>query len=55
MNSKLFIWIGLMAGSAIGSYIPTLWGESYLSFSSVILSGVFAVVGIWIGFRLSGS
>jgi len=49
MNSKTFIWIGMAVGSAIGSYIPTLWGESFLSFSSVILSAVCAVVGIWAG------
>jgi len=52
MNSKLFIWIGMFVGSAIGGYIPTLWGESYFSLSSVILTAVFAVIGIWVGYRL---
>jgi len=53
MDSKTFIWLGLFIGSAIGGYIPTLWGESYFSFSSVILSGVFGVIGIWAGYKFS--
>jgi hypothetical protein len=54
MNSKSLIWLGLFVGSAVGGYIPTLWGDSFLSFTSVIFSAVFAMIGIWIGFKLSG-
>jgi uncharacterized membrane protein YeaQ/YmgE (transglycosylase-associated protein family) len=42
----------MFVGSVVGGYIPTLWGESMMSFSSVILSAVFAIIGIWIGNKL---
>ena len=51
--SAIFIWLGLFIGSAIGSYIPCLWGESIFSLSSLIGGIIGSVVGIWIGFKLS--
>lgn len=53
MSSKSLIWIGVFVGSTIGSYIPTLWGAGFLSFSSVILSTIGGLIGIWGGFKLS--
>lgn len=53
MNSRGLIWLGLFIGSTIGGYIPSLWGASFLSFSSVILSAVGGVIGIWLGYKLS--
>jgi hypothetical protein len=53
MDSKSLVWIGMFAGSAIGSYIPTLWGDGFLTFSSVFFSAVGGVIGIWIGFKIS--
>lgn len=40
-------------GSAIGGYIPVLWGDSFLSISSVLLTAVGGIIGIYIGYRLS--
>ena len=40
-------------GSLIGSYIPALWGESMFSMSSIILTAVGGLVGIWAGFKLT--
>lgn len=40
-------------GSAIGGYIPALWGDSFFSVWSVILTAVGGIAGIWIGFKLS--
>jgi len=40
-------------GSTIGGLIPGLWGGGVFSYSSVLLSGVGALVGLWIGFKLS--
>ena len=31
--------------------IPWLWGDGMLSYSSVILSGVGACVGLWVGLQ----
>ena len=40
-------------GLFVGSSIPLLWGASEFSFSSIILSALGGLVGIWIGFKLS--
>jgi hypothetical protein len=53
MKSKSFIWIGVFIGSTIGSLIPALWGDDMLSYSSVLFSGAGALVGLWIGFKMS--
>ncbi len=43
----------MVIGSVIGGYIPLLWGEGFLSFSSVLLTAVGGIIGIWFGFKLS--
>lgn len=53
MNNKTATYIGIVVGSTIGSYIPALWGAGFLSFSSILLGGVGAVVGIWVVFKMT--
>jgi predicted MFS family arabinose efflux permease len=53
MNSKAMVWIGMTVGSTLGGLIPNLWGASFLSFSSILFSGLGAIVGIWISFKIS--
>ncbi len=53
MRSSSCIWIAIFIGSTIGGLIPGLWGGDMLSYSSVVLSGVGAFVGLWIGFKMS--
>ena len=53
MSKKTLIWIGLFVGSTLGGMTPTLWGVGFLSYSSVLLTAVGGLLGIWIGFRLS--
>ncbi|MEI6238531.1 MAG: hypothetical protein WCP15_03295 [bacterium] len=53
MSAKSLIWGGVLIGSAVGGAIPMLWGEGEISFSSLILSSVGALVGIYLGYRLS--
>ncbi len=53
MSSKSLIWIGMTIGSAIGGYLPLLWGGSLFSFTSIILTAVGGIAGIWTGYRLS--
>jgi hypothetical protein len=48
---KTLSGIGLTVGSAVGGYLPALWGGGLISFSSVTLSAVGGVVGIWLGYR----
>ena len=53
MNSKTMVWISMTIGSTIGGMIPNLWGASFLSFSSILFSGLGAIAGIWLGFKIS--
>jgi hypothetical protein len=43
----------MLIGSAVGSYVPVLWGGSLFSFSSVILTAVGGALGIYIGFKIN--
>ena len=47
------IWLGVLVGSTIGGFIPDLWGAGLFSYSSVLLSGVGALAGLWLGYRVS--
>jgi len=53
MNSKSLIMIGLVVGSTLGSYIPTLWGAGWLSIASVLVGGIGGLLGIWAGYKVS--
>ncbi len=53
MSLKVWVTIGILSGSTIGGYIPTIWGDSFLSFSSIFGSLLGGLVGIWAGYKLS--
>ena len=53
MISKKLVTIGMVVGSTIGGYVPTLWGAGWLSLTSVVGGIVGGVVGIWAGYKLS--
>jgi uncharacterized membrane protein YeaQ/YmgE (transglycosylase-associated protein family) len=53
MRSQAPIWIGILVGSTIGKLIPELWGEDAFSYSSLLFSDAGALVGLWIGYRIS--
>ncbi len=50
---KQLVWIGMIVGSSIGGFIPTLWGAGFLSFSSILLSAAGGILGIWAGYKIS--
>ena len=50
--TKTLIWLGIFIGSTLGSFIPLLWGEGLLSFSSIIFSGIGGFLGLWAGYKL---
>ena len=52
MSKKTLIWIGLTLGSLGGGYLPALWGGDLISFTSVILSTLGGILGIWLAYRL---
>jgi hypothetical protein len=51
VSRRALIWIGLTVGSALGGYLPALWGGDLISLSSVALSAAGGIVGIWLGYR----
>ncbi len=53
MNAKTLVFIGMTIGSIVGSCIPYLWGASALSLSSLVLGGVGAVGGVYVGYKIS--
>ncbi len=53
MARNKIIWLGLFIGSTVGSFIPKLWGSGVLSFSSILLSAIGGILGVWLGFRLA--
>lgn len=54
MSRKGLIWGGMIIGSSIGGFLPYVWGDySLFSFSSVILTAVGGLIGIWAGLTLS--
>jgi hypothetical protein len=49
---KSLIWIGGFVGSAVGGYVPELWGADAWSMAGYGCSLLGACVGIWIGWRV---
>jgi len=47
------MYLLMMVGGAIGGYLPLLWGASTFSFSSILLSSIGAIFGIWLAFKIS--
>lgn len=43
----------MAVGSAIGGYIPLMWGGSLFSFSSVLLTAVGGLAGVFLGFKIT--
>jgi uncharacterized membrane protein YeaQ/YmgE (transglycosylase-associated protein family) len=49
---KKVIFLGMLFGSVIGGYIPTVFGADVFSIYSIIGSTLGAFLGIWLSFRL---
>ena len=52
MSTKTTVWIGVLVGSLFGGYLPTIFGASFLSVSSLIGSGIGGIIGIFVGIKL---
>jgi hypothetical protein len=53
MISKGLVWLGVFIGSTIGGCIPMVWGAGIFSLSSVLLSAVGGLFGIWVAVKVS--
>jgi hypothetical protein len=49
----LAMGVGSFAGTVLGSYVPSLWGEDSLSVMGIVFSMVGAISGICLGYQLS--
>ena len=52
-HMRTAIWTGILIGSTLGGFIPSLWGGDLLSYSGLLLSGAGAFAGLWVGYRMS--
>jgi hypothetical protein len=52
MVSRALVWVAIFIGSTIGGAIPTLWGGEMLTYTSLLLSGVGALVGLLIAVKM---
>jgi uncharacterized membrane protein YeaQ/YmgE (transglycosylase-associated protein family) len=46
------IWLGILIGSTIGGFIPSLWGADLFSYSALLLSTAGAIAGLWLGYKM---
>jgi hypothetical protein len=49
---KKIVMLGMVFGSFVGGWLPTLFGISAFSFISILASGVGGILGIWLTFRM---
>ena len=52
MSKKSLVIIGMIIGSAVGGYLPAFFGVDIFSYTSILTSGIGALLGIWIGYSL---
>jgi hypothetical protein len=53
MEFRRLVWLGVIIGGALGSYAPAMWGGDTFSVSSVILSAIGSLAGIWVMYKLT--
>jgi hypothetical protein len=53
MNMKTFIWGGMFIGTTVGGALPLFWGSSAFPLTSVVLTFIGGILGIWIAYRIA--
>ncbi|HEV2105317.1 MAG TPA: hypothetical protein VGU27_06255 [Candidatus Eisenbacteria bacterium] len=53
LTPKRLVMAGMVVGSTIGSWLPTLWGAGWLSMASVLIGAAGGLAGIWVGWKLA--
>lgn len=51
MSDKTIVLLFATTGSIIGSYLPAVFGASWLSPWSIVLAMIGGFAGIWMGYR----
>ncbi len=53
MSAKALVMFGMIIGSIIGGFIPSIFGVGIFSYWSAITSAIGALLGIWLGYKIS--
>jgi uncharacterized membrane protein YeaQ/YmgE (transglycosylase-associated protein family) len=53
MDPRRTVFILMIIGGYIGGYVPQIWGAAGFSFASLFGNAIGALIGIWIGFKLT--
>jgi uncharacterized membrane protein YeaQ/YmgE (transglycosylase-associated protein family) len=53
MSMKTNVSIGVIVGSIIGGYVPSLWGAGMFSYWGLFTSTVGGLLGVYLGYKLS--
>lgn len=50
---KRVIWVGMIVGSTLGGFVPSLWDGSMMSFSGLAFSTLGGILGIVLAYKLA--
>jgi hypothetical protein len=51
---KLAIWVGIFIGGTLGGWVGALMTNgNWFSITSILLSGVGSILGVWAGYRFA--
>ena len=53
MNLKKLVWFGMLVGSTVGGYVPSLWGADMISFSGLFGSFIGGIAGVWAAWKIN--
>lgn len=53
MSQKSAVMLGMIIGSLIGGYIPTFFGASFLSYTTIFFNGLGGILGIIIAYKMT--
>jgi uncharacterized membrane protein YeaQ/YmgE (transglycosylase-associated protein family) len=53
MSRKTMVMIGMVIGSTIGGYLPTLFGAHMISYWGLLGSTIGGIIGIYVAFKYS--
>jgi uncharacterized membrane protein YeaQ/YmgE (transglycosylase-associated protein family) len=53
LTPKKIIFAGMIVGSFLGGWVPSLWGAGGFTMSAMVGSAVGGLAGIWIGWKVS--
>lgn len=53
MEYKKATLIFMLIGSAVGGFIPSLWGAGSFSFSAILLSTIGAIAGVYFAYKIN--